>query len=384
MTTRAPAPAVEGHISDWRLIALLYFVGLFAAAQFAKIALTLEPLGAVYPDTSVPFAVSALSVAGILFGVTAGMIVALFGARKVLLAALFFAAALSLIQASMPAFPMFMALRIAEGFAHLAIVVAAPTLMAAVAAPKDVSVAMGLWGTFFGVGFAGAAAIIPFLSGPNIVFLAHGALGLILMAALWPMLPRGVARGEWSGHILARHIEIYSSPRLVAPAIGFLWHTIVFLGILTFLPTFLGVWSAPLLPLVALIGTIGAGFLARRFEPRFILLAGFALTILGFLISIVLPIEARVWLMFPLLGIIGLVPGASFANVPALNPKPVDQARANGAIAQLGNIGTAASVPVFAAATAMGFAGLATAAIVISAVGFGAVWLIHRKIAKTA
>ncbi|MEM7752022.1 MAG: MFS transporter [Pseudomonadota bacterium] len=370
--------------TDWRLIGLLFLAGLFAAAQFAKIALTLVPLAAIYPDAPLPWAVSALSVAGILFGVTAGMIVAQFGARRVILTALVVASLVSLGQAALPGFSVFMWLRVFEGLSHLAIVVAAPTLMAAVAQPKDVPVAMGLWGTFFGVGFAGTAAVLPLLSGPAAVYIAHGLFGLVLVAALWPLLPRGVARGTWQGGIVARHIAIYTSPRIVAPALGFLWHTLMFLGLLTFAPRFLGAWSAPVLPLLALVGTLGAGWLARRYAPADILLTGFGLTIIGGLLVLALSGGAQTVVMLTLFVVMGLVPGASFANVPALNADGADQARSNGAVAQIGNVGTACSVPVMAATLSVGLLGLLLATMVISALGMVSVWFIHRKIAKSA
>ena len=366
--------------TDWRLIVLLFVAGLFAAAQFAKIALTLDPLEVVYPGVPIPLAVSALSVAGILFGVTAGMIVARFGARRVLLTAITLAAVLSVLQSMLPGFAVFMGLRVLEGFSHLAIVVAAPTLMAAAASPRDKPVAMGLWGTFFGVGFAGAAVVISLLETPRAVYLAHAGGLVVLGAALWPLLPRGVARATPESGFLARHLAIYRSPRLVAPAVGFLWHTIMFLGLLTFLPKFLGTWTAPLLPLVALVGTMGAGVLARWITPRIILLVAFAVSVAGFVVVMLVPDEAQVFVIIPLFLILGLVPGASFANVPALNPEPADQARANGAIAQLGNIGTATSTPLMAATMPFGLAGPIMAATVICAVGLGLVWLIHRNI----
>lgn len=370
--------------TDWRLIGLLFLAGLFAAAQFAKVALTLEPLAAVYQGAPLPWAVSALSVAGILFGVTAGMIVAQFGARRVILLALFAASLLSLFQALLPAFGLFMGLRLIEGLSHLAIVVAAPTLMAAVAKAKDVPVAMGLWGTFFGVGFAGTAAVLPLLPGPTAVYAAHAVFGVTLVATLWPLLPRGIARGTWQGGVVARHIAIYTSPRIVAPALGFLWHTLMFLGLLTFVPRFLGEWSAPILPLLALVGTLGAGWLARRFAPSDILLAGFALTIVGGVFALLSSGGVQTAVLIALFMAMGLVPGASFANVPALNADGADQARSNGAVAQIGNVGTACSVPLMAATLGIGLPGLISAAMVISALGMISVWLIHRKIAKSA
>ncbi len=374
---------VRAMRTDWRLIGLLFVAGLLAAAQFAKVALTLGDLVAVYPGTPLPFAVSALSLAGILFGVTAGLIVARVGARRALLTAMAGAAAFSFVEALLPPFPVFMALRALEGLTHLTIVVASPTLMAAVASPRDKPVAMGLWGTFFGVGFALSAVVIPWLDGPRTVFIVHGAGFLILFLALWPLLPRGVARDASHGSWLSRHAEIYTNPRLVAPALGFLWHTLMFLGLLTYLPKFLGAWTAPVLPLIALIGTFGAGVLARSIAPRRLLIWAFGMSIAGLLLALAMPDESRPWIILPLFAILGLVPGASFANVPALNPDPADQARANGAIAQLGNVGTAATTPLFAVSLGFGLAGPLTFAVVICVIGLVVVCLIHRKIAET-
>ncbi len=366
--------------TDWRLIGLLYLAGLLAAAQFAKIALYLDELGRAFPDMPVPLLVSAVSIAGILFGVTAGVLAARLGPRRVLLTALATAAILTIGQATTPSFPVFVALRVFEGAAHLAIVVSAPTLMAASAKGRDIPVAMGLWGTFFGVGFALTAAVVPMLPDVKSMLMANAGAFFVLAVALAPLLPKGLGRHDVSTGFWRRHIDIYTSPRLVAPAVGFFAHTLVFLGLLTFLPDVLGAWSAPVLPLVALVGTFGAGVLARRISPQSIKLVAFALSLAGLLATLALPEHLRVLLLVPLMMVIGLVPGAAFARVPALNSDPADQARANGAIAQLGNVGTATSVPLFAIAIEAGFAGLALTTAAISALGLASVWLIHRKI----
>ena len=57
-----------------------------------------------------------------------------------------------------------------------------------------------------------------------------------------------------------------------------------------------------------------------------------------------------------LAGAMGLIQGASFAAVPQLNAKPAQQAQANGAMAQMGNIGNTSGTPIMAAALAgMGY-----------------------------
>jgi len=367
--------------TSWRTIGLLFLAGLFAAAQFAKIAVSLDELAAQYPPELVPWAVSALSIAGILLGVVAGAIVAHFGARRVLLSALLAAAAASFLQALLPPFGIFMALRVLEGLSHLAIVVAAPTLMIASASTKDVPVAMGIWGTFFGVGFAGTAAVAQLVPSAGLLYVTHGVFGLLLFAGLAFDVPKRAPNPIGLSGVFARHVSIYTSARLAAPALGFFWHTLLFLGLLTFLPDFIGAWSAPLLPLIALVGTFGAGWVARYIAPRTLLLAGFGLTLALSAILLVIPGEPLVLIVFALLIVIGLVPGASFANVPALNNGEGDQALANGAIAQLGNVGTACSVPLMAVVSSFGVAGLLSALIAISLLGLLNVWLIHRNLA---
>ncbi len=369
--------------TDWRLILLLFVAGLFAAAQFAKIALTLDALEAIYPGRPVPFAVSAQSVMGILFGVTAGVVVARLGPRRVLLAAMVAGGVLSGLQAILPAFPVFMILRLAEGAAHLAMVVAIPTLMAAVATSRDVPVSMGLWGTYFGVGFSVAALTIPLLGGPREVYFAHGAGLLLLSAVLWPILPRGVTRAEPGEGLLARHLTIYRSPKILAGAAVFLWHAATFLGLLTFLPRFLGAWTGPVLPLAALIGTFGAGILARYLSPVGITAFGYASSIVGLGLLLLVPEGARAVLALPVFVLIGLIPGGAFATIPWLNPDPADRARGNGALAQTGNIGTFLSVPLFAMSLDMNLAGPVGLAAGLSAIGLGVLWLIHRKIGNS-
>ena len=368
--------------TDWVLIGLLYAVGLLAAAQFAKVALTLEALAGVYPGSPVEIAVSALSLMGILFGVTSGVIIARIGPRKVILGALVAAALASGVQALLPGFDLFMALRVAEGAAHLALVVAAPTLMATVAQPRHIPFAMGLWGTFFGVGFALSAAVLPALGAPPVVFLAHGAALLVLAVALWPRLQKGTGGQPLAEGILARHLAIYSSLRLTAPGLIFFWHTVVFMGLLTYLPGFLGAWTAPLLPLAALLGTLGAGAVTRWLQPFHVGMFGLAGTFLGMALLLFLPEIARPLAALPIFVVTGMLAGASFATVPWLHAEQADRARANGAIAQLGNVGTALSVPLMAATLWAGISGPLVFAMVVSAIGLGATWLIHRKIAS--
>lgn len=377
---------MAGMGTDWRLVALLYAAGLLAAAQFAKVALTLDGLALAYPSVggALPFTVSALSVVGMIFGATAGALIARLGARPALVGGLVVAGLLSLAQGLLPPFPMLLGLRFLEGAAHLALVVAAPTLMAGVAAARHQPGVMGLWGTFFGVGFALTALLVPPLvgaGGVGAVFAVHGLAMLVLavpLRALLPSVPGETAvRESWR----RRHAAIYLSPRIVAPATGFLWHTLIFLGVLTYLPAFLGDWTAPILPLLALVGTMAAGLMARHVPTRRLFVFAYGASVAGAAALALAPPALLVPLGFVFLVLLGVAPGASFAAVTELNATSADRARANGAIAQLGNVGTALSVPLMAATLPLGLVGPLAATAALSLLGLVAVLLVYRAMA---
>jgi predicted MFS family arabinose efflux permease len=109
---------------------------------------------------------------------------------------------------------------------------------------------------------------------------------------------------------------------------------------------------ASLLPLVSIAGslTLGVWLMGRLGAVRVVML-GFALAVIG---------ATALWLGWPsealLLGAslwigaaLGLVQGASFAAVPALNASAGDRTLAAGAIAQLGNVGTTLGTPLLSA-----------------------------------
>jgi hypothetical protein len=72
----------------------------------------------------------------------------------------------------------------------------------------------------------------------------------------------------------------------------------------------------------------------------------------------------------------GVVAGGNFAAVPLLNDAPRDQALANGAMAQLGNIGTFSGTPLFAlvAGSLWGLAGLSMAICMFGVIIAGSVY----------
>lgn len=362
------------------LVFLLWLAGLGAAAQFGKISILFETLRSTYGgqgEVALGLVVSIVGMVGLIFGTTAGLLVARIGPRRAIVAALAAGAAMSALQSLMPAYPLMLASRIIEGASHLAIVVVGPTMIATLAPEDRRPLAMTLWSSFFGVTYAILALIGPH-AGPTSLFLGHAgymaALAAILALTL-PPDPKGQALPM--GNLIAQHAQIYASPRLSAPAMGFCCYTFLYVAVLTLLPpetpeTHRALIAAGM-PLVSIAVslTLGVWLLGRMSAVRLVQ-AGYAVAIPGFLL---------LWLSwgqgvgmvaggFLLSAALGIVQGASFAAIPELNLTADDRARAAGAVAQLGNLGTTTGTPVLAALLATsGPAGLAATAVLLCSLG---------------
>ncbi|CUH40040.1 Major Facilitator Superfamily protein [Jannaschia seosinensis] len=344
----------------WSLVLLVFAGGLLAAAQFGKVALTLDATAAAFgrPATDVAFLVSLVGGVGLVLGAMAGGVAAAFGPGRTFLVGLLLGGMLSLLQALLPSFGLFAVTRAVEGLAHLALVVGGPPLMAAAASDRDRSLVMGLWAVFFGASLGVSAQVFPWIlaaGGLPLLLGLHGAALLALAIPLWSRVPR-VAMAPMPLDPVAVHREIYGGIRYMAPGLGFVCYTFLFVAGVAILPGALGRPElATSLPLVTLTTTLVGGALCRRFPPHRVVAMGYAGTGAGALaIALNLPLGAEFCF-----AAMGVVPGASFAAIAAWNVGPRDRARATGAIAQLGNLGTVTGTPVFAfVAARAGAAGL--------------------------
>ena len=230
---------------SWPLILALWGAGLGAAMQYAKISVIYDLLGGIYPEggAALGWLVSVVGGIGIVLGVVAAMLVARVRYRRALLAALWLGALVSLGQALLPPLPVMLGLRVIEGISHLSIVVAAPTLIAQIATDHQRGLALTLWGTFFGVAFAVMAwGGLPFARAAGIpaLFAAHAAYMAGFAFYLAPRLRTLPEEGDIPAFslttILNTHKAIYTSPRIAAPAAGWLFYSFCFVSILTVLP----------------------------------------------------------------------------------------------------------------------------------------------------
>ncbi|MBI1217429.1 MAG: MFS transporter [Rhodobacteraceae bacterium] len=351
------------------LVLAIWGAGLGAAAQFGKISVIFDRLAAHYAGAAgsagMGFMVSVVGIVGLLFGTTAGLMVQRLGLRRVLVGGLALGAALSAAEALLPPYPAMMGLRALEGVSQLAIVVAGPVLIAQTATLRWQGLAMSLWASFFGVSFALTALVAPVLVaafGVPGLFLGHALWLAAFAVILWAMLPPdppGTAAPLRLVDLPGLHAAIYRSPRVAAPALGFVFYTLTYVAVLTLLPPLAGAERAGIavtMPLVSIAASLTLGVWLMRYMPAVRLVqAGFALGLVA--VAVMVPF----WGTPPgfaatlVLGAaLGLVQGASFASIPQLNASAEDRARASGAVAQLGNLGTASGTPILAAMIAQG------------------------------
>jgi hypothetical protein len=341
--------------TDHVTVALVFAAALLAAAQFGKLALAVGPAADAFGASPAQVAalISLVGAVGLLLGAMAGGAAAAWSPERTFLGGLLLGGGVSLAQALMPPLAGFAALRVVEGLSHLALVVAGPPLMAGAASDAARPVVMGLWALFFGASLALLAWLAPPIlatGGLPLLFALHGAA---MLALTWPLARRLPLRPPLRLELspLALHLRIYGRLRLVAPALAFAPYTFAFLAAVSFLPAALGrPGLTATLPLLTLATTLAGGALCRRFAPHLVAAAGHFGTALG-AGGIALGLPGAVPLCF---GAMGLVPGACFAAIVWLNRDPGDRARATGAIAQLGNLGTVSGPPAFATALAAG------------------------------
>ena len=338
----------------------LYLAGLGAAGQFSKLAVSFVTLTQVYSGKSeaiLGLAVSLISLVGLILGLVAGIVVSRIGARRALVAALALGAAMSLWQATLPDLAVLMLSRVLEGASHLLIVVAAPTLIAEAVPDQYRPAALTLWSTFFGVAFALTAIIAPWMiahGGLSLLIAAHGVWMAMACAAILLVLPHPVIPPAPAARIsvLRRHLTAYATPGIATPALAWLCYTLTFVSVLTALPLLTEgaapTWLAAIAPLVsiAVALTVGVAILSRHpAQPvvtlGFALCAGVAVAILG--------VGFTTMTVLALFASMALVQSAGFAVVPQINADAQSRAMANGALAQMGNLGNLSGTPLLIA-----------------------------------
>jgi MFS transporter, DHA1 family, inner membrane transport protein len=284
-------------------------------------------------------------------------------------------------QSFLPPYWVMLASRVPEGLSHLAIVVVGPTAIAATASVRFQGLVMTLWGSFFGLTFT-----ILFYFGPGLVagygigalFQLHAVWMMICLAVLAVVLPADVkGPAAIRPGVVAQHLATYMSPRIAAPAMGFVCYTVTYVAVLTLLPGAVtpdwGHAISVAMPLVSIIVslTLGVWLLGRMSAVR-VVQAGFGVVVIAAIGLWAFWGQGAAEAVFACLlsAAMGIAQGASFAAIPQLNAAPADRAMAAGAIAQLGNLGTTMGTPMLALILGgFGAAGMAVFLIAFSVLG---------------
>lgn len=248
----------------WIDILTLWLIGVLAAAQLGKLAILGPRLREVF-DLSLPalgLLISLLEVGGATLGFAAGLALARAGARPFLLGGVALLALAGLGEALAAEAWLLFAARAAEGFGYVLVVVAAPTLIAAIAGDRERGSALALWSTFVPVGVAlgtGVTGLGVELLGLRGVLIAWAAIAVAL-AALSMRLPFGA---------------LGAAPRARLPAIGgwlstfgFGIYTTLVCALTMLLPSYL-IEAAGLTPRAASLAAAGASLAAL---PGFVLI----------------------------------------------------------------------------------------------------------------
>ncbi len=372
-------------------VVVIWLAGVGAAGQFAKVSVTFDQVGQVYPEAGarLGFALSILGLAGIFLGVVAGVLASKIGMRRTLLGGLGLSAVVSFVQAMGLSFDLFLLSRVVEGLAHLAIVVAAPTLIAKVSPPEKRAFSLTLWGTFFGVAFALFAWLgrpLVDVYGLSAMYLAHGGwMALSVLGVATVGLPEEKAQKAQQlrlGGVLKQHWEVYRSPFMNAAAVGWLFYTFCFVSLLTLLPPYIApewrTFTVGAMPLMSMVSSMTLGvFLLRYWSTVRVIQAGFLASAVASFVLIMAPGSPVVCLA--LAGALGLIQGASFALVPELNDTAADRANANGVFAQAGNLGNTIGTPILLGVIAVsGYAGMLLVSAVLLIIGAAAHMVLAR------
>lgn len=247
--------------------------------------------------------------------------------------------------------------RFVEGIGFLAVVIAAPSLIAGSATGTDRRMALGLWAAYMPSGVAImilAAPPVMHAGGWRGLWIVVAALALAWMAVMWKLGRRPGRPAKADGTApLWRNMRLGMSPLgpwLVASC--FALYCAQLYAIMTWMPTFMieerGVAAGAAAALTALvvasngIGNLLGGWLLHRDAAPWAMIAvsGAVMMVAAWgMFSEWVPDLVRYGLALILCGAGGVVASASFAVAPAFAPSPAQVGTINGIIVQASNLG---------------------------------------------
>ncbi len=258
--------------------------------------------------------------------------------------------------------------RFVEGIGFLAVVVAAPSLIAHATYGRGRQMALGFWAGYLPLGVTimilVAPAMIEWAGGQGLWLLVAGLAGIwfVVMAAAARRAPPHRASTD-SAEPVWRNIRLGISrlgPWMVAAC--FVLYASQLYAIITWLPTFMieerGMAQGTAAALTALVvaangcfSFLAGWFLHRNTPPWFLLVVSGVVMTFGALgaFSAGVPDIARYIFCLLLAGVGGSVASAAFAVAPSLAPSPTQIGTVNGILVQASSFGQFLGPPVMAA-----------------------------------
>lgn len=394
------APEATARASPWPVTLLLVGAGLVSAVQLGKAPAALQAMQA---DLGLPleraaWLLSAFGVVGALFGIAIGTATDRLGARRTLVAGLALQGAASAAGAAAQDAALLIASRLVEGVGFLAVIVAAPALIARVVPASRAAGPMAAWSTFMPAGMSLVLLASPWLLAAGwraLWWVGSGlALGYAALAA-WRAPRDATQRSPSRGSALPLHRTLLARGPL-ALLLLFMVYASAWFALFGLLPVVLdgGLAATPaqanMLTALA-IASGGAGnlaggaLLARGMRPAW-LVAG-ALGVCALLALSVAMESLGAWPRYGLVvafaTVAGLVPPALFAEAPAQAPHASTLGLTLGMMMQGNNLGLVAGPAAGAAlAAAGGWPALAAGVAAMAGTGIVvAVWLLPRPAA---
>jgi predicted MFS family arabinose efflux permease len=347
----------ERTVSDWRAIVILIVAGFVAAFNVGKAAIAVPVL---QQDLNLSLLiasiiVSAFGTLGAVGGLTAGLVVSRLPTRATIIAGLLVIGFASALGAASPNWPILLVTRVIEGCGFLAVVIAVPSLIRALAVPRDRALALAFWGAYLPAGSAimmlGAPAMSAF--GWRGLWFLNAIIAVLYAVVVFLFIkPEGNARPANSPSITTNLKGLFSSPGALLAALAFGAYAFQYFALTALMPALLVARTGLT---VAQAGTVAAATVVANAGGNFA--AGVALWLgvpLWAIIAVAfafcgvaplgifagtLPVVLVAILASTSLAVSGLVPASIFAATPRVAPNAHLMGMTFGLIIQASNLG---------------------------------------------
>lgn len=390
----APTPTSSKPTGPWGRIVLIVGAGVIAACQVGKAPPVLTMIRAEMGMGLflAGWIISIFNVIGLTLGPFAGAAADRLGRKRLVLSGLFCLACGSLAGSFAPDPGLLLLTRVVEGFGFVTLVASAPALVAALAGPDRMRLAMGMWACFLPMGAGLIMFTVPTLvglAGWRGLWQVNSAALVVYALILHRILPSDridradnqakSSLGTTIGHIWSDVIETAKSGGPLLLGFTFTFYAMQWLIVMGFLPTMLvedqglspdaASWLTAGMVFMNVPGNLTGGWLLQRGAARWklIALAAGVMALCGLgIFNGAVPFGRRYACCLALSFFGGLVPSSLFAGAPIHAPSPALVAATVGVVMQCAQLGQFIGPPLAAAVVSAADSWSAAAYVMVS------------------